>query len=235
MSKTMVIWNMEKDYNTDTEMGMLINPSEIKEVVMFNDAKIAGIQNISINEIDKLNSALKDNKNKIEIYDEDDVRDFLTMLNYDDNIKIEILEDYPVCKELVCYDFRNNEFFDLNMCDIEQYYEYWNGHNWKPVFCENEIEICYSDDFVDLDEWNGYNFQTNGLGHHEKVHKIISTDFVICNDEYDEDHYMILYESQHCESYDMAEIVNKDALVKHLEDLGRDVEKYINLVDKIEV
>ena len=164
--KKKLIWNV-RNYENKNE-GLLINPEDVEEVCNLYDYSVATID-LPVSEKKKLNKLLEEKE--AEIYDYCDLEDFLEENGYQ-NVEIDSPEDYPVCEEKLCFDFQEKEFFDLAECCTEKIYRYWNGSNWKTVFCDNETEIVISDDCVNLDEWDGRNFVTGGVGLHERIYRV---------------------------------------------------------------
>jgi len=116
----------------------------------------------------------------------------------------------------------------LNEVEEEKIYRYWDGSNWKTVLCYNETEIVISDDYVNLDEWDGRNFVTGGVGRHEKVYKVYEVD-----GEKVDDKFMVLFSSQWQGDHDLAELMDIDELKQHLVEINRDVDEYIPQVFNI--
>ncbi len=110
----------------------------------------------------------------------------------------------------------------LNEVEEEKIYRYWNGSNWKTVLCQDETEIVISDSHVNLDEWDGRNWQTGGIGLHEKVYRVYEVD-----GEKVADTFMVLYSSQWQGYHNSAEVLHIDELKEHLKEIDRDLDEYI--------
>ena len=115
-----------------------------------------------------------------------------------------------------------------NEVEEEKIYRYWDGRNWKTILCDNETKIVISDDYVNLDEWDGRNFVTGGVGRHEKVYKVYEVD-----GEKVDDKFMVLFSSQWQGDHDLAELMDIDELKQHLVEINRDVDEYIPQVFNI--
>lgn len=91
---------------------------------------------------------------------------------------------------------------------------------------ENMRRMPYviTDDYYSLDEWDGHNHTTGGLGLHQYVHKIVD----------EPDKYLIHFASQHAGSIDEARIVTRNELINHLESLNRELEEYLFEIDQLE-
>jgi len=114
------------------------------------------------------------------------------------------------------------DFLEDDDNEEKRIYRYWDGRNWKTVFCENETEIVISDSYVDLDEWDGRNFLTGGVGLHEKVYRVYEVD-----GEKVADTFMVLYSSQWQGDHNSAEVLHIDELKEHLKEIDRDLDEYI--------
>ena len=126
-----------------------------------------------------------------------------------------------------------NEGFLINPEDVEEVcnedfldekriYRYWDGRNWKTILCDNETGIVISDDYVNLDEWDGRNFLTGGVGLHERIYKIYEVD-----GEKVDDKFMVLFSSQWQGDHNLAAVMDIDELKQHLEELNRNLDEYI--------
>lgn len=91
---------------------------------------------------------------------------------------------------------------------------------------ENITRTSYviTDDYYSLDEWDGHDHTTGGLGLHQYVHKIVN----------EPDKYLIHFASQHTGSIDEARVVTRDELIQHLESLNRELEGYLFEIDELE-
>ena len=110
----------------------------------------------------------------------------------------------------------------LNEVEEEKIYRYWDGSNWKTVLCQDETEIVISDSYVNLDEWDGRNFVTGGVGQHERIFKVYEVD-----GEKVADTFMVLYSTQWQGYHNSAEVLHIDELKEHLKEIDRDLDEYI--------
>jgi len=114
------------------------------------------------------------------------------------------------------------EVCNEDFLEEKRIYRYWDGRNWKTVFCDNETEIVISDDYVNLDEWDGRNFVTGGVGLHERIYRVYEVD-----GEKIDNAYMVLYSSQWQGDHDLAEVMDLEKLQEHLKEIDRDLDEYI--------
>lgn len=110
-------------------------------------------------------------------------------------------------------------------------YSWWDGSNWVQwILYPDDIEtvVEYTDDAVNLDEWDGKNWVTEGTGLHQKVHRIFTID-----GKKEEDTFILVKSSDWVGSQPIASILEIDALKDHLLALGRDVEAYMYEIGKL--
>jgi hypothetical protein len=215
------IW--EKENWEWQEHGLLIKESEIKQKVFAENCNWYEIEGIAGNVkdiVERLTEAYLiavHNDNDFAITDEDDLVEFLHNNNVEFN-QINFVDDLATPENTLCYDIYNREFFNLNDVETCQVYTWWDGHNWKNEFGDDEsvtvTKITVEDESVSLDEWDGNNFTCGGTGLHQRYFKIIELD-----DEPVENMYLLEYWSQWQGSHDTAEVLTKDELDKHIAEL----------------
>ena len=107
--KNFEIW--ESDYNQNTDRGGILIPShEIKQMIDLANISICSIADLSVVEIDKLNEKLKLWN---PLHDEEDLRIFLADEGFTFG-SINLLNNSESPEEIVCFDFHNKSFDDLN-------------------------------------------------------------------------------------------------------------------------
>lgn len=124
---------------------------------------VSNYENIAynINQRDTLEKYLKDNS-EVDIY-------FLL-----DNDIITHLDDIITDLEMDVLDSYSKEIACLSDFETETVYRYWDGHNWKVKYIEvSEFKFDFNDKiWINLDEWDGRNWETGGSGCHCKITKL---------------------------------------------------------------
>ena len=220
-AKKMVIWEMGDGRNYYFEA------SEIETVHIDFNQCIYKIDGIPIGNIDTLNEALKNVAERPA--DEYELEDFLKEQGYSD-FEIRMLPDlvdYDETNPYVCYDCSYDyDFFNILHCDTIEIYRWWDGSNWKTVFCPDygETEVIIDEDSENcLDEWDGSNWWTGSKFCHQYVYDILEVD----GEKPEEPTFLVVYTCQYQDSHPSAEIMTEDELREHLEELGRDANEYI--------
>ena len=208
------------------DAGYLIDPEEVENVVSFIDYSVA-IVNADVCNKEKLNELLKQS-DKIEDYE--DLEEFLENNGFEWEVKQ--IADVSIQKEQLCFDFQEQEFFDLENCETERAYSYHDGSNYKRIWIDNELNIKITESRICLDEWNGNDYVTGGTGFHQYVYKGIEIDGEEVEDT--EDTYVVVYTSQWQGSHDMAEIMNIEEVEAHLTEIGRDLDEYMEDIKNLE-
>ncbi len=221
--KKMVIWEMS-DREHD---NYFFEADQIEQVVDFTNTTVYKLSGIPIGNIDTLNEALK---NVVERpADEYELEDFLKEQGYSDFeiCMLPDLVDYDETNPYVCYDCSYEfEFFNILDCETIEIYRWWDGSNWKTVFCPDygETEVIIDEDSENcLDEWDGSNWWTGSKFCHQYVYDILEVD----GEKPEEPTFLVVYTCQYQDSHPSAEIMTEDELREHLEELGRDIAKYI--------
>lgn len=184
--------------------GILVLTEEIEKIVLFSDLESSPYKfhYLDINHIkyyqDRFDSLNLKEKKEI-------INDYTYFKDYLD-IEAELLEEYPVYRPLVCW--QNGEFFNLEDCNSSESYRYWNGNNYKTIIIENREDfIIDMTDSVNLDKWDGSNFNSGKLGYHEYVEKIEGKDM-----------YLLVKISDYQGSLDKAQLMDLDEILNYLED-----------------
>lgn len=239
MLKKMLVWTYP--YNNDY-ISYLVEPEVIEErafvpyesdieykIVSNNDEKLP-----TIKELKKLIEKYGYNTNELS---ELDIYEFEnTIKNIGLDVKVDYLEEYPPFdNNILIYNLEENDFYLLN----DEYFtkakviELWNGSKYDTFavgdgsFGEYETNIIISDDYVTLDEWNGNDFNTGGVGKHQYVTPILDKDGESVFE------YLVIYDSQWQGEHTTVDIMNREELKNHLESLGRNVEEYLEKIDEI--
>ena len=226
MAKEVQIWARDNE-----DAGMVVYPDDVEQKYNLYGCSYIKFPSVAADEaqglIKKLNQALSELDGYLVI---DDVEDFLQdngiTARYEHCNDEENTVNYPV----LAFDNHEHDFFDLCNCNEMDVYRYWDGSNWKTIWAEDcsitSFEI--SENKVCLDEWDGRNLVTGGVGLHEYVYKVYQE-----NGGKVEDTYLVVYSSQYQGVQDTANVMTEEELQKHLKEINRD-EDYIDLCKAIE-
>jgi hypothetical protein len=100
--------------------------------------------------------------------------------------------------------------------------------NWQYMVIQDQEgnlfadKIVVSEESINLDEWDGSNWRTGGMGLHEQVHKVLKAE-----GEAVDGMYLVYRWSQWQGQQPDALLLTKKELADHLKELGRDVEEYL--------
>lgn len=226
-NKTYQIWTGDND----TDGGMIVEKSEIENVVSLDNITVYGIEGIKISDTE-LNTKMSEYKK--EINDGDDLCEFLETVGFNAvyssyNGNVQMLNDVEEIRDLITYDATNKAFGNLNDCETLMSYQYWDGSNHKRIWAEtysiSEDITIVPDSRICLDEWDGRNMVTGGVGEHQYIYKIATIDSEEVNDK-----YLLVFSSQWQGVQDTAKIVDKDDIEAHLKEIDRNVEEYIEIL-----
>jgi hypothetical protein len=230
-SKLKEDWMMKKvlwkwDYSEDE---LLVDLEEIKERIPFGEEPTLVEFNESVDLGDlnaKLKAYMEENDDISGWLGYDELEKFFQVINlHPTNITgIDFYGNPDEHNDSIIYDPNVGEFHLGKDWDVIKVYEYWDGHNWITKSGEEAIEyvVEVEEEQVNLDEWNGSNFQTSGTGLHQYIQKIVEVD-----DEKVEDKYLLVRWSQWQGSLPSGELMSIEEIKEHLELLGRDVNKYM--------
>jgi len=213
--KNFQIW--ESDFNQQSDRGgMLIPESEISQMVDLSNISICSIADLSVTEIDKLNEKLKLWN---PLHDEEDLRMFLADEGFTFG-SIDFLSDSVSPQEIVCFDFHNKSFDDLNLFETTSWYQWSDGSNLKEEWAGEDaviVKVSVEDEkYLNLDEWDGNDWCTGGKKfYHETVYKVIELDGSKVNNM-----YLLCEWSQWQGDHETAKILTQDELDTHLEEIG---------------
>jgi len=228
-----VIWEQEAFGAEDSKKAYLLDIEDIEERVDVDADYFLFIHNVDANK-DELNKMISEYDTEKNLVDNmDNIIEFLQFMGYEDAEydTISYQEPYPVREEQLCFDMQDGKFCNLLDFDTVKVYPYWDGSNHKflalnDMITETEVEII--DDEVSLDEWDGRNLVTGGVGRHQYATRIVSVDGL---DE--DDAYLIKFTSQWQGEIDEAKIMNRQELMAHLVELERDGDFYLEKIDQI--
>lgn len=136
-------------------------------------------------------------------------------------------KEFEEVRNVLAFDVHNQGFFDLADGLEVSVFEYWDGSNHRVIhltetMSESIVEV--SDTAVSLDEWDGRNHVTGGMGYHQRVYRVFTEDGVAPTEPL----YLIEEWSQWQGDLPQGKVVDESGLRIHLKELGRDVEKYMD-------
>ena len=213
--KNFQIW--ESDFNQHSDRGgMLIPVKEISQMVDLTNISVCSIADLNVAEIDNLNQKLKGWN---PLMDEEDLREFLTEEGYKFG-SIDFLSDSEKPEELVCIDFNNKQFDDLNLFETYPWYQWWNGSNQKEEWAGENVTVTKvsveDDKYLDLDMHDGNDWCTGGVKfYHETVYKVVALDGSKVDNV-----YMLCQWTQWQGDHETAKIMTKDELDAHLKEIN---------------
>jgi hypothetical protein len=212
----------------------LIDPEDVaEEVHLWVDGRFFEISGDSLQNlydaekqvIAKLEEKEELDELTIRYIDADELEGVLHEMGFE-NVSVSMADEWIAThKNVLLFDAGESMFWKPDSLETTKTYQWWDGSNWRKVVLEshmNETIVEITEASVCLDEWDGYGWQTGGNGHHQYIHKILTID-----GEPREDSYLLVYSSQWQGQHDRAEILSIDELRGHLEQIGRDVEKYM--------
>ena len=149
----------------------------------------------------------------------------------------QLLRGYIDPENLLVFDGADNSFQNLDYYPTDIVYEYLDSrqNNWQYFVIQDQEgnlfadRIVVSEEFVDLDEWDGSNWRTGGVGLHEQVHKVLKVE-----GEAVDGMYLVYRWSQWQGQQPDALLLTKEELADHLEELGRDVEEYLSKIAELD-
>lgn len=211
--------------------NLLIPTEEIEERALVSNSILLDEIELTDEGIREWNKRVRSYENPI--FSESDLAVYLEEEHGLENIEFTMIEapNYPPYKNKIAFDLESKEFFNLKDCEKVKVYQWWNGSNYiteELGEADKETIIETSADYVDLDEMEGSNFVTGGLGLHQRLYKIISID-----GELAEDKYLLKRWSEWQGDHETGELLNLDEVKVHLERLNRDVAKYMFELGKI--
>jgi len=228
--KQIELWN--RGIYDNKELLTIVPVEKISEVVdCTNDSTyiIRGINSGLAGELTEKYQKDLNNEKACNINNSDDLIDWFAFHGYGD-LDI-ICLDTPEIEDVLA--FTGNEFHNLNDCETFKQYKYWDGSNWKLLWnTEGSSILTISNNSVTLDEWDGNNFITGGIGGHLDVHRIIEID-----EEKQDNLYLFYYYSQWQGSLSVGEIVTENELkskISGIEDrFERDIDNYIEKIQSL--
>lgn len=227
-----ILWSHEFEKN----INYLLELSDISERAWIEDNSIR-IDGIDLEpELlqEKVSKFLKETDNEDipqVIHNTDDLELILQELGFE-GFEISWVEEYPVQEEQLVYCTYNHEFYNLQDTETIKVYEYWDGSNLKRIVLSEtmvETEVVVRD-YINFDEWDGSNWVTGSIGHHEVLYIVVSV-----NGQNVTDTYLLREWSQWQGDIDTGKLLYaKETVRTHLESIGRDVEEYMQKIEQLE-
>lgn len=210
------------------ETTLLIDPKEVGEQVYLGGAFFEIDDELSTEQqefiLEKLREKEEQGDLNIRWMNADEFQEILEEIGID--VSVGVADDWIDPDEnVILFSREDLLFYKPSELETTRVYEWWNGSNWKRIILElhmYETVVEITEKSVCLDEWDGRNWQTGGMGLHENVHKVITID-----GEEVEDMFLLVNTSQWQGSHPTGEILTVDEVRNHLKEIGRDVEKYM--------
>jgi len=224
-----VFWLMEQTDSFST-WRPVVPAAEVKEQVWVEDLlEITGHQAKTTAEVDALAEELTA---KYRQDNPGDLHGWLSDLGYD----CERLRGYIDPVDLLIYDGYDNSFSNTKHLPAAQVYSYLDSQsNWQYMVIRDQEgnlfadKIVVSEESINLDEWDGSNWRTGGMGLHEQVHKVLKAE-----GEAVDGMYLVYRWSQWQGQQPDALLLTQKELADHLEELGRDVEEYLPKIAELD-
>jgi hypothetical protein len=219
-----VLW--KNDFNS---FAFLIDKKKVEERAWVSDQTLI-IENVEANIADLQKQLSEMDENIQDVYE---MKDFLKSIGYE-NAEVSSADEFPAIENKLAFDCYEQQFFNLADAESIKVYEWWDGSNFRTfVLDENttETKLVITESYVDLDEWDGRNHVTGGIGEHERIYKVLEIDG---QDVSDKDVFLLNEWSQWQGSHETGEILEDlDEVEEHLKSIGRDVPKYMYEVGKL--
>ncbi|MGR6115819.1 hypothetical protein ACTHHL_04405 [Aeribacillus composti] len=208
----------------------LIDSSEVEKVVLLGDWSVA---------IDGVNTDLDLTKLSEEFdayFTETDeaVVDALESF-FREKLGVEVSTEYTEYygdaeSSRLIYDIESKNFYVEKDGHVVEIYRFWDGGNWRTVELD-EVTTDYtilvdSENYVNLDEWNGHDWVTGSVGRHQRIYRIVELD----GEEPSEPTFLLEKWSQWQGEEPKGYIMTLSEVVEHLKELGRDVDEYMKAI-----
>jgi len=219
-----VLWK-----NDFYDEAFLIDKDQIEERAWVSDQTLI-IENVGVSADDLQKRFSEFDESIQDVYE---MEEFLESIGFE-NVEVSSTDEFPVIENKLAFDCYEQQFFNLADAESIKVYEWWDGNNFRTfVLDENttETELVITEAFVDLDEWDGRNHVTGGIGEHQRLYKVLEMDG---SDVQNNDVFLLNKWSQWQGSHETGEILEDlDEVEEHLKSIGRDVPKYMYEVGKL--
>jgi hypothetical protein len=201
--------------------GILLDSKDITKAVFFNEEENSYIlDNVSPKMVDyyqnKYNKLKEEQKERIK----DDYIYFGEYLGIEATPAGDFIDyDSNFLSVIV---FNNGKFLSLNDCVVSQFYTYWAGEKHKTIYIgyREDIDIDMSDS-VNLDKWDGHNFNSGEIGYHEYIYKLKNSE------------KYILLKNNNFKDFPEGEIMSYEDVITHLNTRKIESSHSINFIDEI--
>ena len=222
-----VLWN-----EGDGHKSFLIHPNEIEEQIYLGDYSfiIDGIDILKI-DVEELTEKLNTHTRQYPFLYDHDIEEFLISIGFEDARVNYYSKYYAHIENKLVFHEEDNVFYNLAEGNKVVVYRWLDGSNVQTIECTEDVTITkleVSDNYVDLDKWDGRNYTTGGIGEHQNIRKVLKL-----NGEKKEDTFLISYGSEWQGSHNYGEIKHLDSVIIHLKEIGREVETYLELLKEI--
>lgn len=216
----------------------LIDSNEIEEQIYIGDGSFL-VTDLNTEpskiDLDKLNKLLEDYKESHEEFDDwdtDHIEQFLEYAGYSSACVGSAPRYLEVGTDALLYNTETNEFDRSSSYVVVELYSWYNGSNYELIEKNDntiEYKLLITNDFVNLDEFDGNNFVTGGTGEHQRIYKIIEKD-----GEKTDDEYLLEYWSQWQGKHAIGKILTVQGVIEHIKELeDRTVEEYMYEIGKL--
>jgi len=210
----------------------LIDDNEVEKVVLLGDWSVA-IEGVNTESLD-----LGDVSEKFDAYfteTDEAVVDALESF-FRDKLGVEVSTEYTEYygdaeSSRLIYDIENKNFYVEKDGHVVEIYRFWDGGNWRTV----ELDECWTDthivadsDYISLDEWNGHDWVTGSVGRHQQIYRIVELD----GEKPSEPTFLLEETSQWDGEEPKGYIMTLSEVVEHLKEIGRDVDEYMEALNR---
>lgn len=228
--KKYMIW--ENPYREENEGGMLITAKKVEKAIDLVADRVYLIEGVDPDRAEELNA--KAQELDVRVWSEYDIQEILEAAGVDLNgVYIRTAADYEDPDDILAYSTEVGYFGSLADYDTTRIYRWWDGRNWKvesePEGVGYETEVVLSDSYVDLDEWDGRNHVTGGMGNHARVYRVMELDGEVPT----EPTFLLNLWFQWQGVHQTGRVVTLDEIPDILRELDRDPGKYIPEISSI--
>ncbi|BBW98995.1 hypothetical protein [Geobacillus subterraneus] len=222
--KTYFLWNRGLN---EREEAWIIDPSEARKVlptencILFEDP-------LTEKQKEKIRHIFSEYEGNLLYLEEVEAKELLQKDEETKHLSFRMTEDYEdadIAFQKEIFSLEERGFLLTSLMNAVYLYEWWDGGNWQQVFLHpDDITkvVVDMDRYVNLDEWDGHNWNTGGLGLHENVHRVYSVSGSV-----ETDAFLVWRYSQWQGDHDTAIVfLSWEELCAYLKRIGRDPDDY---------